>query len=67
MKVYIAKYYLYWGYGNYTEVAAVIVQQSASTALGDALMRYPNTTAGHWTIEEISLCDCSITEITNTE
>ena len=61
MKPYLATYYLDYGYTD--ERAAVIVTESAATALGEVLMSYPHTAAEHWTICEIDLNIRSVTEI----
>jgi hypothetical protein len=61
MKPYLAKYYYFYYYTE--QRVCIIVQGSASAALGEALMKYPDTSAEHWSIEEITLDDRSIVEI----
>ena len=61
MKPYLASYYLHYAYTE--ERAVVIVSETAETALGEALMSYPDTAAENWTIIEIELNSRSVTEI----
>lgn len=67
MKPYIARLFRSGYYGYMLERVAIIVQVSRSTALGEALMEYPDSSAEEWTIEELDLSTNSITEIMNCE
>ena len=67
MKSFIATLFISGSYGYWKETVAIIVQESQSTALGEALMAYPNTSADQWKIDEIDCSNRSIIEVSSYE
>lgn len=67
MKPFIATLNRSGPYGYWRQITAIIVQESHSTALGEALMAYPNSSANEWTIDEIDCSSRSIIEVSDHE
>jgi hypothetical protein len=63
MKPFIASLDRFGKFGYHFERAALVVAVSRSDVLGRVLMRYPDSSADEWTIEEVCLSDESVTEI----
>lgn len=67
MKPFIATLNRDGHYGYWRQITAIIVQESRSAALGEALMAYPNSSADEWTIDEIDCSNRSIIEVSDHE